>query len=144
MTDQENSSGQGLRGFVWFGALLGLAFRVAGMGWYIIIYWYLWLILTAVHVAANLFALRRAGDRAAQIRPYVIASQILFIAAMLLQIDVGDGPVWMVGAALVGIDLDYGRWGDSYDDVVRWNWLVFLPCVVSWAVALRMATNART
>ena len=109
MTDQKKNSRQGLRSFVWFGAFLGLAFRVAGMGWYILIYWYLWLILTAVHIAANLFALSRSGDRAAQIRPYVIASQILFIAAMLLQIDVGDGPVWMVGAALVGIDLDYGR-----------------------------------
>jgi hypothetical protein len=140
---QDGESADILRIVVWTVAVLGLGLRVAGMGWLIIVYWYLWLIVTGVHLAANLRAIKAAGENVARVRPFVIASQVLFIAAMLLQIEVGDGPVWMVGAAIVGLDLDYARWGD-YDDLAPWNVLVFVPCVISWGLALRAGAKANT
>jgi len=140
--EENRKSASGLRWLVWFGALLGLGLRIGGTGWLIIIYWYLWPALTALHLVVNIRAIAAAGNNVAHIRPYVIASQLLFIVAMLLQIDVGDGPVWMVGPALVGYDLDYDRWGEHIG-LLQWNVLVFLPCLLAWVAVAIAAGRAR-
>ncbi len=129
-----------LRGLVWLTTLIGLGLRATGAGLLLIGYWYVYLILAGLHLAANLRAIRTAGANVAQVRPYVIASQILFVAGMLLQFDVGDGPVFMVGAELLGFNAGFGQWTEMYD-ISPVNVLVFLPCVLSWLLALRAGTR---
>lgn len=131
-----------LRGLVWFSVLLGLGLRATAFGWLLLGYWYVYLIIAGVHVAANLRAIGTAGENVAQVRPYVIASQILFVAGILLQFDVGDGPAFMVGAELVGFDAGFGRWAEIYD-IAPGNVLVFLPCMLSWFLALRAGSRAK-
>ncbi len=140
--EQAGTHLQTLRVLAWMGSLLGLAIRAGGMGWFFIIYLWAWLLVPTIHLMVNLEAIRSAGENPDRLRVHVIASQVLFIVAMLLQIDVGDGPVWMVGPALVGLDLDYARWSGSSDYIGQWNWLVFLPCIAVWGVLLFNAAKS--
>lgn len=128
---------------VYGGTALKLVLRFVGLGWIGIFHWYAFFGAAALHVAANLYATRPGtAQRPAGLRA-VAVSQVLFVLAMLLQFDMFDGPVWMVGPAVLGIDVDYARWAEWSRRIPLWNRLAFVPVALSW-LWLVMSGRKRT
>ena len=125
------------------GTLGLLVARVLGMGFVVLIYWPLYLGLAAIHLAVNLFAIRRFDRETRRIPRRVILSQILFLVGMLAQIEIGDGPVWFVGPAIFNVYFDLEHLSSRSSDIGLWNWVAFAPCVLSWVLLLVGAVKAR-
>lgn len=116
-------------------AALATAMVVRGSGGWASLAWVpLCLVAGALHSVINVRLARRVWSR--RVIALSLTSSALFLLAFFLQVDVGDGPSWIVGSAWFeragGVRIWLPRWWQGW-----WNFAAFIPLVVAWVVMVR-------
>lgn len=104
-------------------------------GWLMLVGWLIYPLLGLAHCWFHSRALPKTGQPAGADTAKLLGSHALFLLAILLQVDGGDGPSWLTLRALLG----EGRGHPGSQPPGWWpnfmvmNLLVFVPVFVSWA-----------
>ena len=92
-------------------------------------------------ITAHTRMLANAGSTSASTR-FALLSSAMFVLAFLLQVDEGDGPRWIIGAALLAGGGDHGRLPGWWPGWI--NLLAFAPLIVTWGLMLRQTASRTT
>jgi len=113
---------------------LGLYCEKQSDGWGSIVgIFVLWPIAGVMHLAAHSIRLPRSGRIQGSRLALITVSHLLFIAAFLLQYDVGDGPGWLVITQFLGRGGVPNWWPNPF----IMNIAVFLPVLATWVLLIR-------
>lgn len=128
---------------VLFGALASIAATAwairASDGWGIL--WWLpcCVIAGLFHLVVHIRMILNMTEVSAGMARLALLSSAAFLVAFLLQVDVGDGPGWIIATALLPDGLERAKLPAWWPGWV--NFLAFLPLIGTWALLVRRSSH---
>lgn len=118
---------------------LSIIVRFATGGWLFLIgllFLPNYLVIGSLHYFFHSRALRSTQRISISLLILIAVSHTLFVAAFLLQFDIGDGPGWFTITKVLGLQGGYeGTFWEEYG--ILTNTLAFIPVAISWVVVNR-------
>jgi hypothetical protein len=108
-----------------------LYLRMKFFGWLMLFGIFIYPLLGLIHVIVQILAIRRSPNLSIRALGYIVASDFLYVIAMLFQFDAGDSTGWLTITRIADkMPIEVSSWLVSNGPSI--SWVVFIPLCVTW------------